>query len=124
MAILDHVEGTQPQADVRCPLCGAGNTPGNHCRHVRWTFDQGDALDFTKFALETSPYTANRGLRTRDIPRPWWEEHAAWLFDELSLRFDISDGFVFADIAELDLLARDVWNEFQPDPSRPTVQRH
>jgi hypothetical protein len=123
MGILDQVEGKDSGCAVRCPLCGAGNTPDNRCKHVRWTFDQGDALDFTQFALETSPYTANRGLRTRDIPKLWWEEHAGWLFDQLSLRFDISDGFVFGEIAELDLLARDVWKQFRPEPVRPAIPR-
>jgi hypothetical protein len=124
MGILDQLEGTDPPDAVRCPLCGAGNTALGHCKHVRWTFDQGDALDFTNFALETSPYTANRGFRTRDIPKIWWEEHADWLIGQIELRFGVSEGFVFGEIAELDLLARDVWNQFKPDPARPAIVRH
>ena len=123
MGILDQLEGTDPPAPVRCPLCGAQNTSLDHCKHVRWTFDQGDALDFTRFALETSPYTENRRLRTRDIPNPWWEEQADWLLGQIELRFGVSDGFVFGDIAELDLLARDVWTRFVPDPARPEIAR-
>ena len=123
MSILDQLEGTEPTDTVRCPLCGVGNTAFDHCKHVRWTFDQGDALDFTRFALETSPYTANRGFRVREIPKLWWEEHGDWLIEELELRFGIADGFVFGDIAELDLLARDVWKLFRPDPAVPEIVR-
>ena len=43
---------TTDAAPVRCLICGSMNEPMRYCRHVRWTFDQGDPLDFARFAIE------------------------------------------------------------------------
>lgn len=46
-----------------------------------------------------------------------------WIVDQILLRFDAFDGHVFGQIGDLDLLARDIWKEFRPDPaSRPLVR--
>ncbi len=68
--IVDQVEGPEQQprdTPVRCPICGRDNQPGAHCPHVRWTFDQGDPLDFARFAMETSRYRHPKGLGARSI---------------------------------------------------------
>ena len=93
-------------------------------RHVRWTFDQGGPLDFAHFALETSPYVRARGASVRDIPKQWWDEHTDWVIDQVLLHFDANDGYVFGAVADVDLLARDVWKEFHPDPIRPELARY
>lgn len=112
-----------PGAPVRCPICAQPNLHGQMCRHVRWTFDQGDPLDFARYALETSPYISARGHSVREIPRIWWDEKAEWIVDNVMLHFDAAEGFVFGEIGDLDLLARDVWKEFQPDVSQPRFER-
>jgi hypothetical protein len=123
--IIDQVTGEdQDEAQpARCPVCGVHNTPGTHCRHVRWTFDQGDPLDFARFALETSPYISNRGARPSDIPGAWWKEHGDWVVEQVLLHFEADNGYVFGEIADLDLLARDIWKAFRPDPVRPGIAR-
>jgi hypothetical protein len=118
----DAAEGHEQQP-VRCPICGADNLPMQYCRHVRWTFDQGGPLDFAHFAMETSPYVTARGRSARDIPKPWWDAHADWIVDQVLFHFDASDGYVFGELARVDLLARDVWKEFHPDPIRPAMAR-
>jgi hypothetical protein len=90
---------------------------------VRWTFDQGDPLDFARYALETSPYVHARGGRPSEISKDWWVGHGDWVVDQVLLHFDASDGFVFGDIAHLDLLARDVWRAFKPESGRPQIAR-
>jgi hypothetical protein len=110
-------------APVRCPICAHPNEPGRLCRHVRWTFDQGDPLDFARFALETSPYIQARGHSAREIPKQWWEAHGDWVFDKVMLHLDAAEGFVFGEHKDLDMLARDVWREFSPEPERPQMQR-
>ena len=118
--ILDQLEGKDPAPPVtvnpvRCRMCGRDNAPMQYCRHVRWTFDQGDPLEFTRFALETSPYTERRGFEVAHIPPAWWHENGGWVVEQVLLRFDVEDGYVFGDMGNLDLLARDVWNAFDPD---------
>lgn len=117
---LDASECTGP---VRCPICAHGNESLNYCRHVRWTFDQGDPLDFARFALETSPYSQARGHKARDIPKVWWMAHGEWVVDCVLLHFEATDGFVFGELSDVDLLARDIWREFSPEPERAQVQR-
>ena len=82
-SIIDQLEGKEaaPVAQaipVRCRMCGRDNVPMQYCRHVRWTFDQGDPLEFTRFALETSPYTHRSGLDVTHIPPAWWHEKETW----------------------------------------------
>jgi hypothetical protein len=108
---------------VRCPICAAPNEPGRHCKHVRWTFDQGGPIDFACFALETSPYVQARGHSGSEIDNAWLEEHGDWIFDRVLLHFDATDGFVFGQVAGLDLLARDIWREFHPEAERPQLER-
>jgi hypothetical protein len=114
---------TETGAPVRCPICAHPNEVGRMCRHVRWTFDQGDPLDFARFAIETSPYIQARGHSSREIPKMWWDEKGDWVFEKVLLHFDASDGFVFGEMKDVDLLARDVWREFNPEPERPQMQR-
>lgn len=124
--IIDQLEGKDappPSEGVRCPLCGVHNAPLRYCPHVRWTFDQGDPLDFTRFALETSPYIRAAGGRTSEIPQQWWLDHGDWIVERVLLHFDASDGYVFGDLAHLDLLARDVWKAFRPEQSRAAIAR-
>jgi hypothetical protein len=120
----DHITEDQTATPVRCPVCGALNKCLNYCRHVRWTFDQGDPLEFAHFALETSPYNGTRGYTVRDIPKDWWEANAGFIVDRVLVHFDASDGYVFGQIGDLDLLARDIWKAFLPDPIRPELIRH
>lgn len=117
-------EGERPAgAPVRCPICAQPNDAHRLCRHVRWTFDQGGPLDFAHYALETSPYVSARGHKPTEIPKVWWQRKAEWIVDMVMLHFDAVDGFVFGEIGDLDLLARDVWKEFHPDPELPRFER-
>jgi hypothetical protein len=116
----DEVEARQP---VRCPICAHRNEAMNLCRHVRWTFDQGDPLDFARFALETSPYSQARGHKAGDIPKHWWMEHGEWVVECVLLHFDASDGLVFGELSDVDLLARDILRRFSPEPERAQLQR-
>jgi len=127
MGIINHskIDGyNEPVLAVQCPVCGRENIPGALCRHVRWTFDQGDPLDFARFALETSPYTDARKLRVRDIDREWWASHGEWIVEQVMWRFDARDGYVFGELADLDLLARDIWKAFAPEPDRAPLPRY
>jgi hypothetical protein len=108
---------------VRCVLCGQSNLPMRYCRHVRWTFDQGDPIDFARFALETSPYVPGRGANVREIPPQWWQLHGDQIVDLVLLHFDAYDGYVFGEVGSLDLLARDIWKLWKPDPARPGLRR-
>jgi hypothetical protein len=112
-----------PAAGVRCPICAEPNEPARFCRHVRWTFNQGGPLDFAAFAIETSPYVRARGHGADDIPRAWFEEHGDSIVDCVLLHFEAVDGFVFGAIADVDLLARDIWREFNPEQERPELER-
>lgn len=122
-SIVRQAEGQEAAASVRCPLCAHGNTPGQQCRHVRWTFDQGDPIDFARFAMATSPYTSARGFKVGDIPSFWWDERGEWVVEQVLLHFEAADGYVFGEIAHLDLLSRDVWKAFLPDPVRAEMAR-
>jgi len=123
MTMTGQHHETSTAAAVRCVVCGAMNEPMRYCRHVRWTFDQGDPLDFAHFAIETSPYVTARGAKARDIPRQWWTLNGEWVVEQVALRFDAIDGYVFGEIADLDLLARDIWKRFRPDQERPAIPR-
>jgi len=120
---IDQVEGKGPLQAVRCPICGRENSPRNECRHVRWTFDRGDPLDFAMFALEASPYVRGRGHQPTDIPKAWWQAHGDWVIEQIDFRLHIGDGYVFGDLNDLDVLARDIWKAFQPDTGRDEIQR-
>jgi hypothetical protein len=122
MGIIGEQE-TTAAGPVRCGICGAMNEPMNYCRHVRWTFEQGDPLDFARFAIETSPYVTARGHKASEITKKWWTMNGPWVVEQVLLRFDAVDGYVFGEIADLDLLARDIWKEFRPDPERPAIER-
>ncbi len=121
--ILSNVEGSEAGAPVRCPFCAQPNEPGRFCRHVRWTFDQGGPIEFAHFALETSPYVQARGHSAREIPKLWWDENGEWIVEQVMIHFDAGDGFVFGELKDLDLLARDVWRRFHPEAERPQIQR-
>jgi hypothetical protein len=121
--ILDQVEGAEPATLERCPICGCGNSVGDHCRHVRWAFEQGDPLDFVKFAMQSSPYVRGRGHKWTEIPAAWWQAHAEWIIERIDYRLHIGEGYVFGELVDLDLLARDVWKEFSPDHERAPIAR-
>src|SRR5207253_323350 len=106
-----------------CLICGQSNEPPRQCRHVRWTFDQGDPVDFARFAVETSPYVRGRHARPSDIPEDWWRAHGEWIVERVLVHFDAYNGYVFGEMAALDLLTRDIWLEFRPDPIRPSIMR-
>jgi len=112
--------GTRP---VRCPICGRANAPMQYCRHVRWTFDQGDPLEFARFALVTSPYTHARGYKIDDIGGVWWNEHGQWVVDLVLDHFQAHDGYVFGEIVNLDDVARKVWQAFRPETARAPIAR-
>ncbi len=122
-SVVKQVEGKGAADAVRCPICAHPNAPMHYCRHVRWTFDQGDPMDFAHFAMETSPYARARGCALRDIPKSWWDENSEWIVEQVMLHFDACDGYVFGELADLDLLARDLWKRFRPDPVRPQMAR-
>lgn len=116
--ILDQLEGKHPDESgpgIRCPLCAATNEPGRHCRHVRWTFEQGGPLDFARTAVSGSPYTRLKGYRAAEIPPNWWFERGDHIVDLVLLHFDATEGFVFGELAHIDLLARDLWRLFRPE---------
>jgi hypothetical protein len=123
--ILDQLEGKEPGATgaVACPICAAANGAGAYCRHVRWTFDQGGPVDFARFAVETSAYRHPRGYKSCDIPSAWWRAQEDWILDRVLFRFAVSDGYVFGELAELDLLTLDIWRNFLPEPQRATIAR-
>ena len=121
--MITNQQTTDASAPVRCPICAQPNDLGRFCRHVRWTFDQGDPIDFARFALETSPYIQARGHSSREIPKAWWDAHGEWVVEKVMLHLDAALGFVFGEHKDLDLLARDIWREFQPEPERPLMQR-
>ncbi len=122
--ILSHGEETTIEAGpVRCPFCAHPNEPGRLCRHVRWTFDQGGPIEFACFALETSPYVQARGHSAKEISKFWLDEKGDWIVDCVLLHFEATDGFVFGQLADLDLLARDIWREFHPESERPRLDR-
>ena len=123
--IADQLTGAGGDAapEVRCPLCGVMNAPMRYCRHVRWTFDQGDPLAFARFAVETSAYRHPRGYRACDIPRQWWTEHGDLVVERVLYRFEAADGYVFGELADLDLLTLDIWRAFQPEPERAPIHR-
>lgn len=124
--ILDQVEGSshkEPVHGERCPVCGRENARQNHCRHVRWTLEQGDPLDFAKYALQSSPYVRGRGHAPSDIPQAWWLAHGDWIIEQIDFRLHIGESYVFGEISDLDLLARDIWKSFQPDRDRAGIQR-
>jgi hypothetical protein len=121
--ILDQVTGTSPAASVRCPICAQYNSDAGHCRHVRWTFEQGDPVAFARFAIAESPYTRRRGHQPQDITDDWWAENAGWVVDHVMLRFEADGGFVFGELADMDILARDIWNVVDPEPERPAIVR-
>lgn len=110
-------------AAVRCPICAQPNEARRLCRHVRWTFDQGGPIDFASFALETSPYVQARGHSASDIPQSWFALRGDWIIDCVLLHFEAIDGFVFGEVADVDLLARDIWREFHPEPERAQLER-
>jgi len=124
-SIVDQVEQPEraPEEGARCPICSALNVSGSLCRHVRWTFDQGDPVDFARFALETSAYRHPRGFRPKDIREPWWAAYGEWIVDRVMQRFEAIDGYVFGEVADLDLLALDIWRQFEPEPTRPPITR-
>ena len=113
--ILNQLEGSTPEKPVRCPLCGRGNTTMSHCRHVRWTFDQGGPLEFARHAVEVSPYTAGRGYSAADISATWLTTHGEKLMEMIDLHFGIDEGFVFGELVDIDILARDIWRMAKPE---------
>lgn len=121
--MVKNMDDAAASPGARCPVCAHPNTQAQHCRHVRWTFDQGDPIDFARFAMETSPYTQARGFALRDISQFWWDENIEWVVDQVMIHFEASDGLVFGELADLDLLARDIWKAFRPDPVRPQMAR-
>ncbi len=123
--IVKQVEGQsqRPAETVRCPICAHPNAPGEHCRHVRWTFDQGDPIDFARFALYASPYTQARGYSVAAVPRSWWDENIEWVVDQVMLHFDAAAGYVFGNVVDLDLLSRDIWKAIHPDAARLDIVR-
>ena len=116
-------EAPAHEGPVSCPFCAQLNEAGRHCRHVRWTFDQGGPIEFACFAIETSPYTQARGHSAREITESWLQENGEWIVERVLHHFEAKDGFVFGQIADLDLLARDVWREFHPESERPRLER-
>jgi hypothetical protein len=120
--LLESTDG-QTAGSVRCPICAQPNARLHFCRHVRWTFDQGDPIEFARFALEMSPYVRARGGRPNEIPGVWWSSNGDWVVDKVLLHFDAIDGYVFGEVAGLDLLARGIWKAFSPDVARSEITR-
>ena len=123
MQRFGNPQDTPEAPPVRCPICGAMNQPMRYCRHVRWTFDQGDPIDFARFAVETSPYVTARRGKASDLTPAWWTMNGEWVVEQVQLHFDASEGYVFGEVAALDLLARDIWKRFRPDPVAPEMRR-
>ena len=123
MKTTGEEQATENADAVRCLICGAMNEPMRYCRHVRWTFDQGDPLEFARFAVEMSPYVTVRGAKSSAIPKTWWALNGEWVVEQVQVRFEAIDGYVFGEIADLDLLARDIWKRFRPDPVAPEMRR-
>jgi hypothetical protein len=123
ITVTDGAESIEPEGPARCPFCAAPAEPGRLCRHVRWTFDQGGPLDFALFAVETSPYTQARGHSAREITAFWLEEKGEWIVERVLHHFEAKDGFVFGQLSDVDLLARDIWREFHPEAERPQMAR-
>jgi hypothetical protein len=122
--LIDQVEGAAAAEDAVCPYCHAENREGSLCKHVRWSVAQGDPLAFAHFALETSPYLPGVGHRVSEIPGDWWLSHADWIVEQVVTRFDVRGDYVFGEVVGVDLLARDIWKEYRPDPVHRPLVRH
>lgn len=116
--IIDQMEGPGAKAHdgVRCPLCGAPNTASGQCRHVRWTFDRGGPLEFARYALGASPLTERLGRSAGEISAAWLQVHGDEIVDLIMLHFGVDEGFVFGEVAQLDMLARELWRMFTEVP--------
>jgi len=90
---------------------------------VRWTFDLGGPMEFAHFALETSPYVRARGHSPAEIGAAWLAEHGDWIIDCIMLHFHATDGFVFGELGDVDMLARDIWRAYRPERERPQLAR-
>ena len=121
--LIRQQNGAETGDPVRCPICAHPNEPMRYCRHVRWTFDQGGPIEFARFALETSPYVQARGGKPRDIPKNWWDEKGPWIVDMVMIHLDAFEGYVFGELSDVDMLARDLWRDFHPEPEHPQMQR-
>lgn len=121
--LTDQINGASGSGAVTCRFCLRENTTGAYCKHVRWTFDQGDPIDFARFALETSPYVRARGRKPSEIPEFWWNERGEWVVDHVLELFEAYDGYVFGEIALLDVLARHIWKAYSPDPEPVSTMR-
>jgi hypothetical protein len=121
MKVSDFLD--ERNAPARCPVCGHSNSPTDTCKHVRWTFAQGSPIEFARRAVAESPCTERLGRKPSDISRDWWDGHGDRVIELIERRFVPLDGYVFGHIADLDLLSRDVWNEFAPQPERASIQR-
>ena len=118
--ILDQMEGRDAriatQEGVRCPFCGAPNTANGQCRHVRWTFERGGPLDFARYLLGASPLTARLGRSAGEVSSQWLQQHGEQVMDLIALHFGIDEGFVFGDLGQMDLMARDLWRLHDGEP--------
>ena len=70
-----------------------------------------------------SPYVCNRGAKTTDIPRTWWQERGGDVVEMVLLHFHVDEPFVFGELSDLDLLARDIWKLSHPERERAPIER-
>lgn len=120
---MDSIRERNASSGVSCPICGIHYAAAaDHSLHVRWTFEQGNPIDFARFALTASPYVRGIGARPTDIPADWWEQHGEWVVEQVLRHFEAADGYVFGELVHLDLLARDIWKEFSSRNRWPFAQ--
>lgn len=119
-----YSEIDEAETVARCPICGHAAQSEWLCKHVRWTFDQGDPMDFARHVVKSSPYTAGCGLRPSDVNPAWWSANGERVFDLITLHFEAAGGYVFGDLKDVDLLARDIWRMHTPEQERQPLVRH
>ncbi len=110
---MDSYGDPDRSSGVHCPICGISYPQAaDHSRHIRWTFQQGDPIDFARFAMTASPYVRGIGARVADVPAEWWQQHGEWVVERVLRHFEAEEGYVFGEVVQLDLLAMEIWKEF------------
>ncbi len=122
---MDSYGDPDRSSGVHCPICGIFYPQAaDHSRHIRWTFEQGNPIEFARFAMTASPYVRGIGARLTDIPAGWWEQRGEWVVERVMRYFEAADGYVFGEVAQLDLLAMDIWKEFSAPEEEQSAPHH
>ena len=100
-------------SDIQCPRCGQPAAERRACRHLRWRPQHGGPIDFAK-SLVADPDAPR--LVSAEVPDAWWESQYDWLFERITARTDVVQGYCFADPGELDSLRLDIKHRLATSP--------